>query len=459
MSAFIVEPARSPLIGHATVPGDKSISHRALLLGALCRGKVVVRGLGSGEDNLCTAHAVHAMGAQVSGLDALAAAPSPDREIAVSGVGLRGLRAPAGDIDCGNAGTAMRLLCGLLAPQSFASVLVGDASLHARPMRRVIDPLSEMGARITGAEGKKPGEIYPPLRIAAASGPMTALDYAMPVASAQVKSAVLLCGLYADGVTRVSEPGAARDHSERMLAHMGAPIRWGGGEITLDTKGWDGALDAELIEVPADPSQAAFVLAAALIVGVERVTVGRVCINDTRTGFLDVLAAMNGRIEREAMQRGGPEPVADLSVSRGAGDALQGTEIAGELVVRAVDELPILAVVAARANGVTHVRDAGELRVKESDRIATTCAMLRALGCEVEERPDGFSVVGMPGRPFQSARIDAAGDHRIAMAGAVAGLCAEGPVRVDDVACVDTSFPGFAEVLGKLGAQVKVVAE
>jgi 3-phosphoshikimate 1-carboxyvinyltransferase len=457
MSAFVVEPARRPLLGLATVPGDKSISHRALLLGALCRGAVRIRGLGTGEDNRCTAHAVHAMGAHVTGLAELDAAR--DVELTVRGVGLRGLAAPGRDIDCGNAGTAMRLLCGLLAAQHFDATLFGDPSLTRRPMRRVIDPLSQMGARITGAAGAKAGEVYPPLHVAAARGPLAAIDYRTPVASAQVKSAVLLASLYADGLTRVTEPGATRDHTERMLAHMGAPLRAQGGVAELDTRGWDGSLRAEIIDVPADPSQAAFVLAAALLAGVERVTVGHVCVNHTRTGFLDVLANMNVLIEREAMQQDGPEPVADLSISRGAGDDLRGATVAGELTVRAIDELPILAVVAARAQGVTVFRDAAELRVKESDRIATTCAMLRALGCEIEEAPDGFSVQGMAGQPFQPARIDAAGDHRIAMAGAVAGLAASGPVRIDDVACVDTSFPGFAGLMRGLGVDIAVVAD
>lgn len=457
MSAFVVEPARRPLLGLATVPGDKSISHRALLLSALCDGPVRIVGLGTGEDNRCTAHAVHAMGARVTGLAELGAAR--DVALTVAGVGLRGLSAPGRDIDCGNAGTAMRLLCGLLAAQRFDATLFGDPSLTRRPMRRVIDPLSQMGARITGAAGARASEVYPPLHVAAAEGPLAGIDYRTPVASAQIKSAILLAGLYADGRTRVTEPGATRDHTERMLAHMGAPVRAHDGVAEIDTSGWDGRLHAEVIDVPADPSQAAFVLAAGLLAGVERVTVSRVCVNHTRTGFLDVLANMNVLVEREAMQQDGPEPVADLSMSRGAGDDMQGTTVGGDLTVRAIDELPILAVVAARARGVTVFRDAAELRVKESDRIATTCAMLRALGVEVEEAPDGFSVQGAPEQRFRAARIDAAGDHRIAMAGAVAGLAATGPVRIDDVACVETSFPGFAAVLRGLGADISVAAD
>ncbi|WP_428261563.1 3-phosphoshikimate 1-carboxyvinyltransferase [Haliangium sp.] len=454
MTAFVVEPSATPLRGVASVPGDKSISHRALLLSALCDGVVRIRGLGSGADNRGTARALRAMGV---GIDSAGPAADGDKaaELTVRGVGLRGLRAPAAVIDCGNSGTTMRLLCGLLAAQPFAATLAGDASLTGRPMRRVIDPLSEMGATITGGGGRDPDEVYPPLTVGAPPAPLRAIEYRLPMASAQVKSAVLLAGLYADGVTRVIEPGSTRDHTERMLQHMGAPVAVrGGGVVELDRGGWDERLHAELIEVPADPSQAAFLLAAAVLAGVERVTVPGVCINPTRTGFLDALAEMNVLVEREAMRTGGAEPVADLAISRGAGDDMRATEIGGDLTVRAIDELPILAVVAARAQGTTDFRDAAELRVKESDRIATTCAMLRAFGCEVEERRDGFSVRGQPERPFRGARIDAAGDHRIAMAGAVAGLVADGPVRIDGAACVDTSFPGFAAVLGGIGVAI-----
>ncbi len=456
MTAFVIEPAKKPLLGYAEVPGDKSISHRSLLFGALCQEPVRVRGLGAGGDNRGTARALRAMGVDIRTEDGAGGEP----ETVVTGVGLRGLKAPEAAIDCGNSGTTMRLLCGLLAPQPFAVTLTGDESLTGRPMRRVVGPLSEMGARITGATGAKPDDIYPPLHIDAPDGPLAAIDYRLPMASAQVKSAVLLAGLYADGLTRVTEPGATRDHTERMLGHMGAPIAVrGGGVIELDTRGWDGALRSDPIEVPADPSQAAFVLAAALMAGVERVTVARVCLNPTRTGFLDALAEMNVLVEREGMRLGGAEPVADLSVSRGVGDHLNATEIGGELSVRSIDELPILAVVAARAAGVTHIRDAAELRVKESDRIAATCGLLRALGCEVEERPDGFSIEGVPERRFTPARVHAGGDHRIAMAAAVAGLAASGPVRVDGAECVATSFPSFIEVMNRLGADMRAVED
>jgi 3-phosphoshikimate 1-carboxyvinyltransferase len=486
MTTYIVEPARKPLLGHVKVPGDKSIAHRALLFGGLCEGRVLVQGVSAGADNGRSARAMNALGVTMT---------RQDGALVIHGVGLRGLRAPAHDLDCGNSGTTMRLLCGLLAGQAFATTLVGDESLSSRPMRRVIDPLAGMGATITGQAGARPGEVYPPLCVhgvaagGAAGRALRAIDYALPMASAQVKSAILLAGLYADGATTVREPGPSRDHTERMLARMGAPVRasvhagardaGGGGAIELDTRGWDGRLGADRIVVPGDPSQAAFVIAAGLIAGVERITVGEVCINPTRTGFLDVLAAMGALIEREAMSpaRGElDEPRADLSMSRairrtahGAGnrsgsrggdgnEELAATIIAGELTVRSIDELPILAVVAARAAGTTEIRDAGELRVKESDRIATTCELLRALGVEVEERPGGMIIQGVPGRRFRGARVHARGDHRIAMSAAVAGLAAEGAVRVDGAECVATSFPDFPEVLRALGAEIAVEA-
>lgn len=461
MTAFIVNPVTKPLLGIARVPGDKSIGHRALLLSALCDGTVRIAGLGSGADNGRTARAMSAMGAVIQRVDGAAGPGSePGGEIEVRGVGIDGLRAPIEALDCGNSGTTMRLLCGLLAAQPFAATLVGDASLSRRPMKRVIEPLARMGATVTGGLGGPEGDIYPPLRVAPNRGPLQGIDYRMPVASAQVKSAVLLAGLYADGITRVTEPGSTRDHTERMLAYMGAPVRQAGeGVVAVDAVGWgERSLRADRIVVPADPSQAAFVVIAALLAGVERVTVPGVCVNPTRTGFLDVLAAMGARVELEAMDRSGSEPTADLSVSRGAGDGLRATTVAGDLTVRSIDELPILAVIAARAEGVTEFRDAAELRVKESDRIATTCAMMRALGCRVEERDDGFAVEGMGGRPFTMASIDAAGDHRIAMAGAIAGLIANGPVRIQGAEMVDTSFPDFAGTMRALGVDIAVEA-
>jgi 3-phosphoshikimate 1-carboxyvinyltransferase len=450
MTAFLVEPAPRPLSGRVAVPGDKSIGHRSILFSALCDGEVEVSGLSGGQDNSRTRTAMVAMGARVSDI-------SPGR-VRVRGVGVDGLTAPAGEIDCGNSGTTMRLLCGLLAGQSFEARLTGDDSLSRRPMRRVSEPLRSMGALITGASrGDHPGEIYSPLVVHGARGSLIGVDVELAVASAQVKSAILLAGLYATGLVRVREPGPSRDHTERMLAHMGAPISSESeGLVVLDPRGWDRRLASDPIQVPGDPSSAAFLLAAALLVGAERIELTGVCVNPTRSGFLDVIAELGGVIERDRAAELGGEPVADLVVATPPGGAtLRGAEIGGDTVVRGIDEMPILAVLAARAQGTTVIRDAAELRVKESDRVATTCAMLRAFGVEVEERPDGMAVRGQVGARLRAAHIDSAGDHRIAMSGVIAALAADGPSRIEDVGNVATSYPGFAEAVNQLaGAQV-----
>lgn len=440
---LIVEPVTGPLNGTIAVPGDKSIGHRALLFSLLSQTPIRVLGLGDGADNGRSARAITALGARIE-KDGLA--------LVITGTGLDGMKAPAGPIDCGNSGTTIRLLCGLLAGQRFATTLVGDESLSKRPMRRVIEPLAQMNASITG-QGTGI-DVTPPLVVGPATGPLRAIDYKLPMASAQVKTAILLAGLYADGATSVTEPGPSRDHSERMLAYLGAPLTVSGRTTTIDTRGWDRRLGGAGFEVPADPSSAAFLVAAALVAGAREVRIPGVCTNPTRTGFLDAIAAMGGDVVLEDARQAGPEPVATLVV-RGPAPALRGTEIGGDLAVRSIDELPILAVLAARAHGTTVVRDAEELRVKESDRIATTCALLRAFGVSCEARPDGFVVEGRPDRPLEPARVHAQGDHRIAMSAAVAGLVASGPTHIDDADNVATSYPGFAAALSQLGATIR----
>ncbi len=441
---LIVQPVSGPLAGTITVPGDKSIGHRALLFSLLSQTPVRVLGLGDGADNGRSAKAITALGAKVE---------KDGAAILITGTGLDGMRAPSGPVDCGNSGTTIRLLCGLLAGQPFATTLVGDESLSKRPMRRVIEPLAKMGGSIRGADGGTGADVTPPLVVGPASGRLTAIDYTLPMASAQVKTAILLAGLYADGVTRVTEPGPSRDHSERMLAYLGAPLTVSGRTTTIDTRGWDRKLSGAGFEVPADPSSSAFLVAAALVAGAREVRLPNICVNPTRTGFLDAIAAMGATVTLEDRRDAGPEPVATLVV-RGTGHALRATEIAGDLAVRSIDELPILAVLAARAKGTTIVRDAEELRVKESDRIATTCAMLRSFGIACEVHPDGFTVEGRPDRPLEPGRVFADGDHRIAMAGAVAGLVATGETIIDDADNVATSYPGFAAAMTALGAQV-----
>ncbi len=440
---FLVEPATRPLAGSITVPGDKSIGHRALLFSLLSATPITVRGLGDGADNGRSAKAVTALGATIV---------RTDGAFAITGTGLDGMRAPAAPIDCGNSGTTIRLLCGLLAGQRFATTLVGDESLSRRPMRRVIEPLTRMGATITG-QGTG-ADITPPLTLGPATRPLTALDYALPMASAQVKTAVLLAGLFADGATVVTEPGPSRDHSERMLAYLGAPLVVAANRTIIDTRNWDRRLAGDSFTVPADPSSAAFLVAAALVAGATEVRLPDVCVNPTRTGFLDVIALMGGHVELENLRTAGPEPVADLVV-RGRAHALKAFTITGDLAVRSIDELPILAVLAARAQGTSIIRDAEELRVKESDRIATTCAMLRSFGIATEIHPDGFTVEGRPGRPLDPGHVHADGDHRIAMAAAIAGLSASGPTRIDDADNVATSYPGFVAALTQLGATIR----
>jgi len=440
---LIVQPASRPLDGSVTIPGDKSIGHRALLFSLLSQTPVRVLGLGDGADNGRSAKAITALGAKVT---------RESRAIVIAGTGLDGMTAPSASIDCGNSGTTIRLLCGLLAGQRFAATLFGDESLSKRPMRRVIEPLAQMGASITG-QGTGV-DVIPPLTVGPASGPLRAIDYTLPMASAQVKTAILLAGLYADGATTVTEPGPSRDHSERMLAYLGPPLPVRGRSTTIDTRGWDRKLAGTGFEVPGDPSSSAFLVAAALVAGAGTVRLPNICINPTRTGFLDAIAAMGGDVRIEDERDAGPERVATLVV-RGAARELRATEIAGDLAVRSIDELPILAVLAARAKGTTRVRDAEELRVKESDRIATTCAMLRGFGIACEIHPDGFTVEGRPDRPLDPARVHAEGDHRIAMAAAVAGLVATGETVVDDADNVATSYPGFAAALSQLGASIE----
>jgi 3-phosphoshikimate 1-carboxyvinyltransferase len=430
------------LSGEARVPGDKSIGHRAVLFAAIADGSATVRGLSGGGDNRSTVACLRALGVGIVDV-----APGV---VTVDGRGLAGLRAPAGDLDCGNSGTSMRLLCGLLSSRPFTSRLVGDEYLHARPMRRVADPLRLMGAHVDGQPGKKAEEIYPPLVISAlAQGKLAGITHHSKVASAQVKSSILLAGLAAEGVTTVHEPERSRDHTERMLAAMGAPLTVEGLAVRLDPRGWDGRLRARDFEVPGDLSSAAFLLGAAALVPGSRVLVKGVGINPTRTGVIDALQKMGAQITVHDERLVGGEPVADLEC---VGGALSGIEIAGELAVRAIDELPLLAAVAAHATGPTRIRDAAELRVKESDRIAATAAMLRAFGAAVEEHPDGLAIAG--GGRLKSGTVESHGDHRIAMAGAVCALGGEGETLIRDTVNVATSFPSFAATLAALGVAV-----
>lgn len=441
MSRFRVRRS-GPLRGEARVPGDKSIGHRALLLAALAEGQSRIRGLSGGKDNAATAAILRALGVGIED------APSETR---VQGVGLRGLSMPARDLDCENSGTSMRLLAGLLSAQRFGCRLVGDRSLSRRPMARIVGPLRARGAHIDGA--RQDLEVCPPLRIAplVESERLSGIEYELPVPSAQVKSALLLSGLYADGPTALKEPTLSRDHTERMLIALGVPLTTQGSVVVLDPEGWDGRWSGFDWEVPADFSSAAFFLAAAHMVPGSEVRLLATGMNPTRTGFFDALRLMGAQpaLEWKGEDAGG-EPLADLSVSY---HGLRGSVLGGELLTRMIDEVPALCAMAAVVNGVTEVRDAAELRVKESDRIAAMGMVLRGFGCPCRELPDGIVIEG--GGPLQGATIESLGDHRVAMAAALLGMVAEGETIVENTDCVATSFPGFPAMLRALGATIE----
>lgn len=415
----------SGLRGTVTVPGDKSISHRAVMLGALADGDTHISGFLMGEDCLSTIDCFRKMGVQID---------VRDGSVTVHGVGLHGLRAPEGPLYTGNSGTTTRLLSGILAAQPFPVSMTGDASIEQRPMGRIITPLREMGADIRGRDGK-----YCPLHIAPAA--LHGVRYEMPVASAQLKSAILLAGLYADGVTEVVEPAPSRDHTERMLRAMGVQVEQDGCRVAVHAPL---ALRACSIEVPGDISSAAFFLVAGAIVPGSELTVKNVGINPTRDGVLEVLRAMGADITCTNV-RDAAEPVADLTVRA---SALHGTEIGGPLIPRLIDELPVLAVAAAFAEGETVIRDAQELKVKESNRIAAMVAELTRAGVDCTETADGMVIRG--GRP-RGAAFETYRDHRIAMSMAVLALGAAGESEILDPGVVSISYPGFFDTLRQIG--------
>jgi len=440
VSALTV-PLSGPLRGQTTVPGDKSLSHRALLLAAIASGPSRVEHFLPAGDCQATLRVVRALGIRVE-------ERSPTSLI-VHGQGLHGPQEPEEVLHCSRSGTTMRLLAGLLAGQPFLSILSGDPQLLRRPMGRIVAPLQNMGATVLGRENDR----LPPLVLR--GGLLRGIDYALPVASAQLKSALLLAGLYAEGATTLREPGPARDHTEQMLAAMGARLvvgprdgRSGARTLRIEPASELQALD---MVVPGDFSSAAFLLAAAALVPGSEVTIQGVGVNPTRTGLLDLLRGMGAAVTLEGERLAGGEPVADLTVRA---SELRPVEVDGTMVVRAIDELPLLAVLATQALGETTLREAAELRVKETDRIATTVQELRRLGAQIEARADGFVVRGPTPLRSPTVAVDSHGDHRLAMALAIAGLIAEGETRVQNVACVADSYPGFAEALRRLGAQV-----
>lgn len=448
---LIVSPQKKPLLGSVPVPSDKSIGHRALIFAALAEPGMASELLrfSYGEDNVATLRALEKMGVVIE----------DDRagHLRVSGVGLRGLREPSEALDCGNSGTTMRLFAGLLAAQPFRTVLTGDASLSRRPMARVANPLRQRGATIEGEfMPEKPGEITPPLTIGplAPGHELIELEHAMQVASAQVKSALLLSGLYASGPTWVSEPSISRDHTERMLGALGVPLSTMGPLVELDPSRWSERLPPFSLDVPGDLSAAAFLLVAATLVPGSEVRTRRTGVNPTRAGLLEVMRAMGARLEALAQKSELGEPYADLTAGA---SFLRATVLAGELLTRAIDEVPIFCALAARARGVSEIAEALELRVKESDRIAAMSGILRAFGVETEELADGMRIEGRPDAPLLAADVSSHGDHRIAMTATILALLADGPSRIRDADCIAASFPRFVGTLRALGAEIQVV--
>ncbi len=416
------------LKGEILVPGDKSISHRAIMFSSLAEGTSRVRGLLRGEDCLATLAAFQQMGVRVE---------DKGHELLIHGRGLHGLQEPEDVVDCGNSGTTMRLMSGILAAQPFFSVLSGDKYLRRRPMARIIKPLTSMGANISGRQQNTKA----PLAIQ--GGQLRAGEYHSPVASAQVKSAVLLAGMQVEGETRIFEPHLSRDHSERMLRYFGVAVQQlpGGAQVTGPVN-----LQGREVEVPGDISSAAFFLVAALITPGSELLLKNVGVNPTRSGIIDILRQMGGHIDLLNQRELSGEPVADLLVRH---SLLRGIKIGGELVPRAIDEFPVVCVAAVFAEGETLIRDARELRVKETDRIAAVCETLGKIGGQVEALDDGIRITGTG--HLQGGRVNSFGDHRIAMSMAIASLAAENDVTIEDTACTETSFPGFWELLEQLG--------
>ena len=428
--------ANQGLSGRLRVPGDKSMSHRAVMLSSLAEGTSHITGLLEGEDVLATLAAFRAMGVNATG---------PDKgKLVVEGVGMRGLVAPENDLDMGNSGTAMRLMTGILAAQTFASKLVGDESLTGRPMRRVTVPLTSMGARCATDENG-----CPPIHIRGVEK-LEPITYTLPMASAQIKSAVLLAGLYADGQTSVTEPAPTRDHTERMLKAYGYHCeteKLNDEASTIRLQG-GGSLTATDIDIPADISSAAFFMVAASIVPGSKITLKHVCVNPTRTGIIDILKSMGADIKLLNPRAVGGEPVADIKVNY---VGLTGCEIDPKLVPLAIDEFPVICIAAACADGQTLISGAEELRHKESDRISAMVEGLRNIGVEVEERRDGMLISG---GNINGGTVESYHDHRIAMSFAVAGGVASGPVTINGAETVATSFPNFVELANKAGLNI-----
>lgn len=425
---LIASPAKKPLQGQIQIPGDKSISHRALILGSLCQGRIEVENFLPSEDCLHSLQAMRQLGVNIS---------HRDESLIIDGVGLHGLQSPSGPIDCGNSGTLMRLLCGLLAGQPFTSTLVGDASLSLRPMARVIEPLSQMGAQFESEQGHRP-----PITIHGKQ-PLKAINYTMPIASAQVKSALMLAGLYADGLTTVHNTKDSRDHTERMLEVFAGDVHVGEDSVSLGAR----PLKAHPIFVPGDISSAAFFMVAATLIPGSHLVLKNVGLNPTRQGVIHILKMMGADIK--VITRDGFEPMGDIEVRYAQ---LSGIDIPAKWVVSAIDEFPILFIAACFADGKTTLRGAKELRVKEVDRIAVMAENLQACGVAVQTFDDGLTLIG---GQFVGGQVDSMGDHRVAMAFAIAGFLAKTAVTIKNYACISTSFPSFTTLARRCGLDLR----
>jgi 3-phosphoshikimate 1-carboxyvinyltransferase len=425
MENLTVYQIHNPISGEITVPGDKSISHRAIMFSAIAEGTTSISGFLNSEDCLCTATAFQTMGIDITGL-------GTDRVI-VQGKGLLGLEEPMQVLNAGNSGTTMRLILGILAGQDFFSILTGDQYLCQRPMKRVTQPLAAMGAKIIGRDKNN----FPPLAIQ--GGNLRSIEYTLPIASAQVKSAILLAGLYANGTTKVIQPAYSRDHTERMLRYLGIDLNVDGLSITI--KGAQ-KLSAKDLFVPGDISSAAFFIAAALLIPDSNMIIRNVGINPTRIGLINILKQMGAQIQIENLKEDGPEPVADINIVY---SQLKAIDIGGDIIPTLIDEIPIFAVLATQAEGKTVIRDASELRVKETDRIHAIVTELTRLGAKAEEQEDGMIIQGPT--QLRGAQCHSYGDHRMAMSLAIAGLLADGKTIISDTDCINTSFPTFTKIL------------
>jgi len=426
MESIRVSKCKS-LQGVIKVPGDKSISHRAVMLGSISKGKTIIKNFLSSEDCISTIDCFRKMGVDIR---------LNKNEVIINGKGLFGLEEPKEILNAGNSGTTMRLILGILAGQPFTSTITGDSSLRKRPMLRIVEPLRKMGAKISGRDN---GNLAP---LTITGGNLKSINFISKIPSAQVKSGVLLAGLYANGITSVQEPIKSRDHTERMLKYFGAEIKVRGLKVTIKGKK---ELFGKYINIPGDISSASFFIVAGLIIPNSKIKLLNVGINPTRTGIIDILKKMRGNIKVVNKRNLNFEPVADIIVST---SKLKGVEVSGKIIPRLIDEIPILAIAASVAEGRTIFKDIGELRVKESDRIFTLCSVLRKFGVKVKEFKDGMLVYG-DSKP-KGCSCKSYGDHRIAMAAAILGLVSDGNTEIKDTSCIKTSFPNFEDILNKL---------